>query len=99
MNEPTERTTALAPLSAAADPLASVTGVGDIELDGELLWVCPGQLPTGRYWALMTRANLSVGVVAELGRKFEAVGSGVDAEADTATAAALLLVAALRVIA
>ncbi|MFE2912870.1 hypothetical protein [Kitasatospora indigofera] len=77
--------------------LSTVTEVGDIELAGERLWVCPGLLPTGRYWALMTRDNVSVGVVAELGGRFEAVGSGIEAEADTATAAGLLLVAALRV--
>jgi hypothetical protein len=83
-------------VSATIVDLSAVTTVGDIVLDGEPLWVCPGVTTTGRYWALMTRDNVSVGVVAELDRLFKAVGSGIIAEAGTATDAALLLVAALR---
>jgi hypothetical protein len=85
-------------MSATVLDLSTVTEVGDIELAGEPLWVCPGVTTTGRYWALMTHDNVSVGVVAELDGLFEAVGSGIEAEAGTATDAALLLVAALRVV-
>ncbi|GAA2838104.1 hypothetical protein RMN57_12960 [Kitasatospora sp. CM 4170] len=45
--------------------LVSVTGVAEIVVDGELLWVSPGLSEHGRYWALFTPADVRVGVVTE----------------------------------
>jgi hypothetical protein len=45
--------------------LSQVTGVGEIVVDGEMLWVSPGLNKRGRYWALLTPGDLRAGVVAE----------------------------------
>jgi hypothetical protein len=45
--------------------LVSVTGVTEIVVDGERLWVSPGMNKQGRYWALSTPADVPAGVVTE----------------------------------
>ncbi|MFB7672889.1 hypothetical protein ACFC26_15925 [Kitasatospora purpeofusca] len=85
-----------APPTPADDDLATITGVADIVIDGEPLWVSPGLTPAGRYWALMTPAHLSAGVVTERPDGADAVVGTVTTHAPTVQAAAHLVVAALR---
>lgn len=82
-------------MSAPVVDLSSITGVADIVLEGEPLWVCPGVTPAGRFWALSTPAGVRAGLVAEHDGVFEAVGCGCSPCA-TATDAARLIVASLR---
>jgi hypothetical protein len=45
--------------------LSQVTGVAEITVDGEELWVSPGLSGSGRYWSLLTPTDLRAGVVTE----------------------------------
>ncbi|MGA5820914.1 hypothetical protein ACPC54_23975 [Kitasatospora sp. NPDC094028] len=77
--------------------LAEVTAVADVVIDGTLLWVTPGQTPTGRFWALLTPSHLLAGVVLELADgSFDAQVGTRCTHAASAQAAALAIVAALR---
>jgi hypothetical protein len=84
-------------VSAPLVDLSSVTEVADIVLDGEPLWVSPGLSEHGRYWALLTPADLRAGVVTEhADGTADAVVGTVARSAVSVQAAAEWVVAVLR---
>jgi hypothetical protein len=59
-------------VSAPVFDLAAVTETTDIVIDGHVLWVRPGRTESGRYWQLLTGADLRVGMVVERDGALEA---------------------------
>lgn len=60
-------------MSATAVDLAEVTKTTDIVVDGHTLWVRPGFAGGGRFWQLLTPADVRVGMVVERDGAFVAV--------------------------
>ncbi|MQS14478.1 hypothetical protein F7Q99_19970 [Streptomyces kaniharaensis] len=77
--------------------LTSVTGVADIVVDGERLWASSGVNGCGRFWALVTPADVRAGVVTEhADGTADAVVGTVSRHVESVQAAAEWVVAVLR---